>query len=170
MADGYLFVEISPEGKAREIDHHFFDMDKREYVQWEDEEGMQTLVDLLPDSAVSDTHVFISFNHSSHTTYDSYNGEYDVEVYYEIEGFTVLQRDYKEFTRRQLTLHLASITGPSIVEYDPFPGNTAFIRDGVHDVVAEWEEFYDEDFKPFIPEPVKPVNANFLHLLQGGKD
>lgn len=167
MANGYIFLEVNPAGEARTLEYHFFDMEMREYVEFEDGNGLEHILEQLPEMVVEDTHVFASFNYSSHSTYDSYNGEYDLEENYEVESFTVLQTNYKEFTRKQLTLLVASITGPDMYEYNSYWGDPESYKKNVHDSVAEWEEFYDEDFKPTIPEK-KPVNADFLHLLQGG--
>lgn len=162
MADGYVLLEINTEGEARVKDDEVKWFDFRLHgVPFEDCEGTDQLVADLPD--LKDCLVMVIFDYKCNCTRD-YWGDYDYEEIFTAVSHYIVKEGYKEFSRELITEELnVGINGELILKAMPDEDNY------YKNLVADWEEFYDEDFVPFKKQP-KQVNGviDLWDIIQRG--
>ncbi|QIW88797.1 hypothetical protein P59_200 [Bacillus phage P59] len=140
MADGQVFIEVNTEGAMRVMTSetlggvHFFDI-RLTCLDIDDEFIRDEMEGQLPEG-LKDVLIMCLFKYKSVSSGGYWDIEY--EDSFELEHFAVAITDYKEFYRLQVTEEL------SCKDFGPGPDDRYY-----DDLVADWEEFYDEDFKPF---------------------
>lgn len=144
MADGYVLLEVSEDRrtKIKDAEINWIDL-KLEMadVDFEASEGLEQLTEQLP-SDIRDALVLVAFRYRVESSYDSWSGATEYEDFYDAESFLVVKEGYKEFYRGQVEVELnVGINGHENIN------STEFAKDYYKELVAEWEEFYNEDFK-----------------------
>ncbi|MBD5026059.1 hypothetical protein GUF51_15325, partial [Xanthomonas citri pv. citri] len=67
------------------------------------------------------------------------------EDFFDVEFFKVIKKNYKKFYQGLVTVELdVGINGFDNIESMPTDSNQNYYRN----LIAEWEEFYNEDFIP----------------------
>jgi hypothetical protein len=136
MADGQLFIEVNTEGETRVKTGeyggvHFFDI-RLSGVDVDHEFILEEMEGQLPEG-LKDVLIMCLFKYESIESGGYWDVEY--EDSFKLEHFAIIQSDYKEFYRRQVSEELLC---------------KGFGPDSYYDsLVADWEEFYDEDFEPY---------------------
>lgn len=158
MAIGYMTVEINKKGEPR-IQK---DRDGKEMLTFLDIE-YANVTDIQPEALemirasipkeMKDVLVIFTFN------YESHGGGYfsdDYEDWLVIESKLVLKENYKEFYRQQITTELKMMGAikEEIRHQWGLPDDEKEMKEAMEMLVGEWEEFYDEDFKPTVVEKV----------------
>lgn len=158
MAIGYMTVEINEKGEPRiQKDKNgqerltFMDV-SYEYNTEIHSEALEMIRASIPKE-MKDVLVFFTFK------YESRGGGYfmdDYEDWLVIESQLVLKENYKAFYRHQVTTELemaGAITEEAGEEWG-LQENEKELKEALELLVGEWEEFYDEDFKPTVVEKV----------------
>lgn len=151
MADGHALIEINTIGEGRLKELSYFDF-RLEAIDFESSEGTEQLMSQLPGEP-KDSLVLVVFSYHCETS-RSYEGEYDCEELFNVVSHTIVKTNYKELYRELVSEEII------------FGINDIFNLDAADDVIpsednhykqciAEWEEFYDEDFVPFEPKSKK---------------
>lgn len=155
MADGLAMIEINHKGEGRLKELNWFDF-RLENVLFHDAEGVEQLVDQLPEG-INDVLVLVVFNYVCHCS-KSWEGEFDCDEIFNLVSHQILKPNYKEFYREIVTekLNMCDILPDFMLE------DTALLYENdCKELVSEWEEFYDEDFKPYVKEILlDPFNFN----------
>lgn len=167
MAIGYMTVEINEKGEPRiQKDKNgqdrltFMDV-SFEYTTEIHSEALEMIRASIPKE-LKDVLVFFTFK------YESHGGGYfmdDYEDWLMIESQLVLKENYKQFYRHQVTTELemvGAIQGATEKEWG-LPDDEKELKEAMELLVGEWEEFYDEDFKPTVVEKVavEPLIGQF---------
>jgi len=147
MADGYVELEFNEQGEARVKEVNYLDL-RLTCSDIEHEDIASQLAFQLPKElkdALVLAVIKVDFLMSHHW-------EYGVEcdgVNIHLLSHTVLKENYKEFYREMVTEEVKLVA--------TFEDSDVIFRDDVDDqdrmyyknLIADWEEFYDEDFLPF---------------------
>lgn len=152
MADGFAIIETNEQGEGRLKELKWFDF-RLEDVLFDDAEGVDQLVSQLPEG-IKDVLVLAVFSYVCHCS-RSWDGEYDCEEHFDIVSHQILKSNYKEFYRQMVTEQV-NIGGKNGLESTNFAlEDTTIIQCEKYceELISEWEEFYDEDFKAYITEP-----------------
>jgi hypothetical protein len=140
MADGQVLIEVNTEGEMRVMasEHlggvHFFDI-RLTCLDVDNDFIRDEMEGQLPEG-LKDVLIMCLFNYKCIGDGGYYGDDY--EDSFELEHFAIVRTDYKEFYRMQVTEEL------SYKDFGPGPDNGYY-----EDLVADWEEFYDEDFEPY---------------------
>ena len=143
MADGHALIEINTKGEPKLKEVYYYDI-RLTCSDVEDDDISEQILAQLPEG-VNDVMILAIFRVEYET---SYHYEYGYEcdgVNIHLESHNIVLNNYKEFYREQLT----EITKFNSLNND----DEKYYREEI----AEWEEFYDEDFKPFKRKP-KMIN------------
>lgn len=154
MTDGFALIEINTKGEARlkeENGLHWFDF-RLEQVCFDDAEGTEQLAYQLPNN-LKDALVLVTFDYVCNCS-RGWEGDYDCEELFNVVSHTVVKENYKEFYREMITEDLNVGIG-GIENLDSIPENFWKDKRYYQDLIASWEEFYDEDFVPFKKETKK---------------
>lgn len=153
MADGYALIEFNTEGKGRIKESEWLDI--RLTVL---DSGADDLFDQLEGQlpkGIKDTLILATFTYESVECGDGFSVEY--EDSFILNSHVVLRENYKEFYRIQVTEELK-------YKQDDYHTDIIFeANERRYKILVEnWEEFYDEDFTPFIkPAPVLQPTSLF---------
>ena len=145
MADGYVLVEFNLDGKARSNSLECFDFRLDSNLDFDAIEGVDQIKEQLPE--IKDALVMVVFDYkfTKSTSYLGIDDDGDEEII--VISHMIVKENYKEFSREMLTYITEDRLHTIYAHSDPRePGTMA---------IVEWEEFYDEDFKPFKKEPKK---------------
>lgn len=96
---------------------------------------------------LKDSLVMVVFSYHCDTS-RSYEGGYDCEEHFNVVSHTIIKTNYKEFYRELVTeeiQHGISDISHLYAAEDIVPNED----NHYNQIIAEWEEFYDEDFVPF---------------------
>jgi hypothetical protein len=154
--DGYVLIEVNTEGQMRIKqydgcrDLHYIDFRLEMALDLDNEFIVDCLYPSLPKD-LKDVLIMAFFNYQS---IPSGHGDYwsiDYEDNIILQSHVVLKTDYKEFYRQQITHELNDCIG-GYKNINSYPEEDCDYYKGI---VADWEEFYDEDFKPFQPQKIK---------------
>lgn len=155
MAIGYMTVEINGKGEPRiQKDRNGKEMLTFLDVSYELEteihsEALEMIRASIPKE-LKDVLVLFTFN------YESHGGGYlmdDYEDWLVIESQLLLKENYKDFYRQQVTKELEMANGlPKDIE--ALTSSEKEWKEALSFLVGDWEEFYDEDFKPTVVEKV----------------
>lgn len=148
--DGYALIRINDkdEAKAEIEEYQFFDI-RLSVCDFDSENICDDLVGQLP-KGMKDVLVMCLFNYHSESSYDYWSGATEYEDCFDLKVHQVVKENYKEFYREQVTEELnVGING--MKNLSCMPDGENFYKE----MIATWEEFYDEDFKPF----EKPTNV-----------
>jgi hypothetical protein len=148
VTKGFVLIEINTVGQARMNDNdevNWVDF-RLQDVLFHDAEGVEQLHGQLPED-LKDCKVLVVFDYVCNCSRD-YWGEYDCEELFNIVNYTVVQDNYKEFYREQVTDVIGYDIG-GLKSLDEMPDGDNYYKN----LVADWEEFYDEDFVPFKKKP-----------------
>lgn len=158
MADGYVLLEVTTEGEFRVQGEqvNWFDF-RLQDVCFFDAEGLDQLVSQLPD--LKDCLVMVTFDYECKCSRD-WEGGFDCDEEFFVTSHYIVKEGYKEFYRELITVELES--------FNDF--NTEAKEDFYDTVIADWEEFYDEDFVPFKKQPKQINGVIDLWDLIKGKD
>ena len=163
MADGYILLEINHEGgvKVQNDEVYWFDF-RHQDVLFFDAEGPAQLADQI-QKGLRDVLVMVVFKYTCNCSKD-YFGDMDCEEIFEAVHSQVVKENYKEFRRELITEELNyGINGYENIDAMPEDAMTNHYKD----IVGEWEEFYDEDFAPYVKTPKKLIKVDGLwDLLQ----
>lgn len=158
MAIGYVTIEINEKGEPR-IQK---DMSGKEMLTFLDinyasitdiqSEALEMIRASIPKE-MKDVLVIFTFK------YESRGGGYmldDYEDWLVIESKLVLKENYKEFYRFQVTTELEMVGAINEETHSKWgiPDDEKELKEEMELLVGEWEEFYDEDFKPTVVEKV----------------
>lgn len=139
-ADGYALLEINLKGQAKCYESRFFDI-RLDTADFDTEHITANILWQLPDD-LKDVLVMCLFKYRSESSYDYWSGGTEYENHFDLITHHVVQTAYKEFYRFQLTETAKSDGSYGFFEFLP-EEEQHFARS-----IAEWEEFYEEDFKP----------------------
>ena len=144
--DGYVLIEVNTEGEMR-VQHHddemrleFYDFRLTE-LDWDNDFIVKSIEGQLPKD-ITDVLIMVHFTYKP---VPDGRGDYwsvDYKDCIIVEDYIIVKTDYKEFYRQMVTEKLA------LLPYDHEP-NSEDTKLYYESLQAEWEEFYDEDFKPF---------------------
>lgn len=170
MADGYMFAEINKAGEIRVLEHQFLDQELY-WVEFEEGDAADYMLGQLPKELV-DAYVLVTFKYACNGSYDSFAGDYDFDETYTVLDHVVLREDYKEFSRKQLSMELQGFEDKDIQGLYFGLDDTNDYEKAVKDAILEWEEFHDEDFELFQKKVVQKNPASFLfgEPLRGEED
>lgn len=151
MADGYALIEINKEGKGRmkssdqcpEVKFIDFRLEGCDFEYYGLDEAMMYS---LPKD-LKDVLVLCSFNIVGTESFNGESTDYDTEIH--LESHMILKENYKDFCRKMITEEL-ELKGTS-----PDCDDEQYYKN----LLAEWEEFYSEDFEPF--EKPKKIKFSF---------
>lgn len=142
MADGYVIVEVNTEGgmrvKAPEgvLELFFFDIRMNCSMDWDNNFIISCLEEKLPDD-LEDTLIMCTFDYQAIGGGLSYWEQEDYEDDIQLVDWVPLKKEYKEFYREMVTEELSSPPQPD--------QDLTYLME----LVADWEEFYGEDFVPY---------------------
>jgi hypothetical protein len=144
MADGQVFIEVNTEGDMRVMPSeslggiHFFDI-RLSGLDIDNEFMLEEMEGQLPEG-LKDVLIMCLFNYKSIESGGYWDVEY--EDSFELEHFHIVQTNYKKFYHIQVSEELLC---------------AGFGPDHYYEgLVADWEEFYDEEFEPYKgPEQVR---------------
>lgn len=162
MADGYALIEINHLGEGRLKELHYFDF-RLENVSFDDAEGVDQLVDQLPKDS-NDMLVMCVFKYNCNCS-RSWEGEIDCEELFDLVSHTTVKSNYKEFYREMVTEEIIqhlSFLDLDITNFIDCDEEYRTKGEYFKELVACWEEFYDEDFEP--KKENQPV------IIQDGQD
>ncbi len=149
--DGMAILGIHPSGKAAGcIEYKAFDFRNHNYLTdcFYDDEAVEQLLNQLPEGLSNCIVVtFFTMNWNSTPTWEE---PHDGEMEYNLVSHTVVHWDYKESYRHDLSVE---VTFDGQIAY-PLPEGGAGPYKSPDDEeykqvlndIAEWEEFFDEDF------------------------
>ncbi|ATO28959.1 hypothetical protein C6370_20295 [Bacillus atrophaeus] len=145
MADGYVLIEVNEDGEGRLKDEAVTWIDFRlGIVDFNASEGLNQLMEQISKD-VKDELVLVLFNYRVESSYDSWSGATEYEDFFDVEFFKVIKKNYKKFYQGLVTAELdVGINGFDNIESMPTDSNQNYYRN----LIAEWEEFYNEDFIP----------------------
>lgn len=148
MVDGHALVEINTKGEAKLNDFHFYDL---RLTGCDIEEDMaEQILSQLP-KGISDVMVLAIFRVEWLMSYHPEYGNECDGVAIHLESHNIVVDNYKEFYREQLT---------ELTKYEPLEDENE--EKLYKEDIAEWEEFYDEDFTPFVRKPKPIFNIDYL--------
>lgn len=169
MAIGYMTVEINEKGEPRIQKNQdgkemltFLDVEYL-YTSEIHSEALEMIRASIPKE-MKDVLVFFTFKYESHGS--GYFTD-DFEDWLVIESQLVLKENYKAFYRHQVTTELkmvGAINEESATEWGILE-NEKELKEAMELLVGEWEEFYDEDFKPTV---IQKVAVNPLLVFEKG--
>jgi hypothetical protein len=129
--DGYAIIAIDKH-KSFCIDHHVFDVRLQDLEFYE-------LEDMLTPNDLEDCLVMVFFTYKSIRS-----GGWEYEEYEDCfipVSHTVIQENYKEFWREQISIQVTSRG------YEEFPSTNITENNAWHnEVIEDWETLYGEDF------------------------
>ena len=141
MADGYALIEINTEGKARAKDVTYFDF-RLIGCDIEHDDIADQVSYQLPEG-IKDVLVLVVFNLNFITSYDWESGYHECdEIIINLESHNIVKTDYKEFYRELVTEEIKYYKDVSDTD-----------KENYNFLLLDWEEFYDEDFKPSKTKP-----------------
>jgi hypothetical protein len=143
--DGYALIEFNTEGNGRIKEIHYLD-NNLTLLEIDDDEIYLMFEEQLPD--FKDVLVMVFFTHQSIPC--GYGDYWRVEYtsYFKVDSFTIVRTDYKEFYRRMVTEEIQIDNTQPFLDLDE--------DNYYNELISSWEEFYNEEFKPFKkPEPPK---------------
>ncbi|AFQ57828.1 hypothetical protein BHY07_10395 [Bacillus subtilis subsp. subtilis] len=145
MADRYVLIEVNEDGEGRLKDEAVTWIDFRlSIVDFNASEGLNQLMEQISKD-VKDELVLVLFNYRVKSSYDSWSGATEYEDFFDVEFFKVIKKNYKKFYQGLVTVELdVGINGFDNIESMPTDSNQNYYRN----LIAEWEEFYNEDFIP----------------------
>lgn len=145
MADRYVLIEVNEDGEGRLKDEAVTWIDFRlSIVDFNASEGLNQLMEQISKD-VKDELVLVLFNYRVKSSYDSWSGATEYEDFFDVEFFKVIKKNYKKFYQGLVTVELdVGINGFDNIESTPTDSNQNYYRN----LIAEWEEFYNEDFIP----------------------
>ena len=161
MADGYALIEINQngEGRLKDCDVKWFDIRMGD-ICFDDYGGVEQLVDQLSEE-INDVLVLFTFDYVCECD-TVYWGEYECDIIFNIVSYQIVKTDYKEFYRQMVTEELnLGINGFNNLYCLDETEITFKDGDYYKELVSLWEEFYDEEFLPFVNET---KNINDLNL------
>lgn len=148
MADGHALVEINTKGEAKLNNYHFYDIRLTDN-EIEEELAEQILSQL--SNGINNVMVLAVFKvewlMSNHPEYGIECDGIDIHL----ENYTIVVDNYKEFYREQLT---------EWTKYDPLEDENG--EKLYHEDIVEWEEFYGEDFTPYVRKPKSIFGSDYL--------
>lgn len=156
MADGYVLIEINTEGNGRvkspegcpEVQFIDFRLDGCDFEHYGLDDSMMAA---LPEN-LKDVLVLCSFNIIGTESFNGESTEYDTSIY--LESHIILKTDYKEFYRKMVTEELKlQGTAPDCDDAHYYEG-----------LLSDWEEFYEEDFKPAQPRKIMASTQPILMI------
>jgi hypothetical protein len=155
MADGYVLLEFNTVGEARISTLECFDFRLADSLDFDAIEGVEQIKEQLPE--VKDALVMVVFDYkfTKSTSYLGIDDDGDEEII--VISHTIVKENYKEFSREMLTYITEDRLHTIYAHGDP--------RDPGTMEIAEWEEFYDEDFKPFKKEPKKLSTVDIFNRI-----
>lgn len=139
--DGYALVEVNLEGETKLKKVSFMDI-QLEHCDFDEEDMLDQLTCAL-SKETKDVLIMMFFKYQS-VRYDYHEG-FDYEDTFFTESQTIMQTNYKDFYYKQVCLEVGVVDG--VLDQ---PGDNYY-----KELVAEYEEFYDEDFK--WEDPNKPI-------------
>jgi hypothetical protein len=143
MADGIALVEINTKGEGKLKTLSYFDF-RLEHINFEDSEGLDQLMGQLPKD-MNDVLVSVIFGYQC-THSQGFEDEIDYEEIFNIVSYTVVKKNYKELYRELITEEL--ISGINGFQNINAADDLIFQDNYYKEIVAEWSEFYGEEFKP----------------------
>ncbi|MED4799045.1 hypothetical protein P9684_04165 [Bacillus atrophaeus] len=145
MADGYVLIEVNSDGEGKLKDEAVNWIDFRlDTVDFNASEGLNQLMEQI-SKEVKDELVLVAFNYRVESSYDSWSGATEYEDFFDIEFFKTVRNNYKKFYQGLVTAELdVGINGFDNIKSMPNDDNQNYYRN----LIAEWEEFYKEDFMP----------------------
>lgn len=162
MTDGYALIEINHLGEGRLKELHYFDF-RLENVCFDDAEGVEQLVDQLPKDS-KDMLVMCIFKYKCNCS-QNWEGEVDCEELFDLVSHTTVKSNYQDFYREMVTeeiiqhLDFLDLDIPNFIDCDE---EYRIKGEYFQELVAYWEEFYDEDFE--LKKENQPV------IIQDGQD
>ncbi len=162
MSDGYALLEISEEGYYRikksegipEVKYFDFRLEGCDFEHY----GMEDSLIHGIHKELKDALVLCSFNIHSYGSFNGESTEYETDII--LDSYIVLKTDYKEFYREMITNELDLVGGFEAIDIVPDGEESNYYKD----LVYEWEEFYEEEFKPW---KKSTINFNlFSNLLE----
>lgn len=154
MAIGYMVVEINEKGEGRVkrnregdlemgyIDTSYEDMD------YGTNEPFEMIAEGMPEG-LKNVLLMLTFGYESSGGGSFYSDDY--EHWFTVETHQILKEDYKEFCRAQITSELdRDIGGFKGLEAMPDGEDGNYYKN----LIGNWEEFYDEDFEPYVAKPL----------------
>lgn len=177
--DGYVVMAINKDGHEFIIEGpRWFDI-RLESVCFDDAEGGGQLVDGLPKE-MRNVQVLIAYKYKS-VGGKGFEGEWDFEEVFEVVSHTLINDDYKEFSRRNISekvkillvnagldnfyeklqeeAKLAESQSGELDDYEVFGHSIMRRTDLANQLIAEieeWMEFHDEEFELTVDKP-KPI-------------
>jgi hypothetical protein len=155
MADGIALVEINTKGEGKLKTLSYFDF-RLEHINFEDSEGLDQLMGQLPKD-MNDVLVSVIFGYQC-TPSQGFENEMDYEELFNIVSYTVVKKNYKEFYRELITEELnVGIDGFQDIN----AADDLIFKDNYYkEIVAEWSEFYGEEFTPLLEASQDDSNEN----------
>ena len=153
LSDGYALLEISEEGKYKikrteaipEVKYLDFRLEGCDFEHY----GMEdSLIHGIPKE-LKDVLILCSFKIHSYESFNGESTEYDTDII--LDSYIVMKTDYKEFYREMVTNELNLIGGFEAIGNMPDGEESNYYKD----LVYEWEEFYDEEFKAWKKSTIK---------------
>lgn len=136
--DGFAILAVNEKGdKAVVKDRKSHDERLEDRVQWDD----MDIEEFLLPSGVADCLVMVFFSYRSFPDgpWEAPHSEYSEEL--NIEHYVVMQKDYKEFERLQIS-YLVTSDG-----YEDYPRELDDTdADWINGIIEDWELLHDEDF------------------------
>jgi hypothetical protein len=145
MADGYVLLEFNTVGEARVSTLECFDFRLADSLDFDAIEGIEQIKEQLPEVKGALVMVVFDYKFTKSTSYWGIDDDGEEEII--VVSHTVVNNNYKEFSREMLTYLTEDRLHSIYAQGDP--------RDPDTMAIAEWEEFYDEEFKPFKKESKK---------------
>jgi hypothetical protein len=143
MIDGIVMIAIDVDGnKSFCKSKEFYD------VRLEDLE-MYDIEDQLTPNDLKDCLVAVFFKYTSVCTSGGWWGGDEYEDCFDIVNHVVIQNNYKEFWREQISIEITSHgyrEYPWVDEPKEFSMNIMDDKEWAEEIIEEWETLYDEDF------------------------
>lgn len=160
--DGHVLIEVNTEGQMR-VQHHdgamkleFYDF-RLSDLDWDNEFIVDSVEGQLP-KGITDALLMVHFTYKSLPSGGSDYWSVEYEDCIIVEDHIVVKTNYKEFYRQMVTKELAL----QPYEHEPDSDDTKMYYNNLQ---ADWEEFYDEDFKPFEKKQIEIKNISDLFKL-----
>lgn len=147
MADGHVELEINEQGEARVKEVNYLDI-RLTCLDIEHDDIASQLSAQLPQEmkdVLMLAVIKVEFLMSHHWEYGTECDGVDIELL----SHSILKENYKEFYREMVTEEVklvAILDGSDVVFHEDIERDD---RMYYNNLIGDWEEFYDEDFKPF---------------------